>query len=111
MIPVSKISVFGSSWSNFGGWRWIGSRRTSAGISPASSTGSPSTFMIRPRAASPTGTEMAEPVSMASMPRWIPSVEDIETARTWPRPMCCWTSAVTSRSSPDSDVAFTRTAL
>ena len=39
------------------------------------------------------GTEMGPPVSSAGMPRTRPSVELIATARTWLRPMCCWTSA------------------
>jgi hypothetical protein len=35
LMPVSKISVFGSSCVNFGARRWIGQRSTSAAMSPA----------------------------------------------------------------------------
>ena len=43
--------------------------RASAGIGPASSTGSPMTFMMRPRVPSPTGTAIGAPVSVTPCPR------------------------------------------
>ena len=42
---------------------------------PASSTGSPMTFMMRPSVSSPTGTEIGSPVSVTSWPRTRPSVD------------------------------------
>ena len=71
----------------------MGQRSDAAGMSPRSSTGSPSTFRMRPRAAAPTGTVMKLPVSTISMPRTTPSVGSMDTARTWLRPMCCCTSS------------------
>ena len=44
-------------------------------IGPASSTGSPMTFMMRPSVSSPTGTEIGGPVSVTSWPRTRPSVD------------------------------------
>ena len=41
-------------------------------IGPASSTGSPMTFMMRPSVPSPTGTEIGAPVSVTSCPRTRP---------------------------------------
>ncbi len=66
---------------------------------------------MRPRAASPTGTEIAAPVSVTGMPRSTPSVDDIATARTWLRPMCCCTSTVTLSGSPSADVPLSVRAL
>jgi hypothetical protein len=66
---------------------------------------------MRPSDASPTGTEIGAPVSSTAMPRVTPSVEDIETARTCPRPMCCCTSATSSISWPASLVVSSRSAL
>ena len=65
-------------------------------IGPASSTGSPMTFMMRPSVPSPTGTEMALPVSFTCWPRTRPSVASIATVRTVDSPRCCATSS-TSR--------------
>ena len=44
-------------------------------IGPASSTASPTTFMMRPKVSSPTGTAIGSPVSTTSWPRTRPSVE------------------------------------
>ena len=66
---------------------------------------------MRPSAGVPTGMVIAPPVSTTSMPRWTPSVELMETARTWERPMCCCTSATRSISRPDSDWAVSLSAL
>ena len=57
------------------------------------SMGWPSRLNTRPRHSSPTGTEIGAPVSVASVPRCRPSVEDIATQRTTLSPMCCATSA------------------
>ena len=54
------------------------------------------TFITRPRVPSPTGIVIGPPVSMAFMPRTMPSVGSIETVRTRPSPRCCCTSAITS---------------
>ena len=60
---------------------WIGAV-VEVATGPRSSTGSPSTLKMRPRVASPTGTEIGAPVSVAAMPRTRPSVLLIATART-----------------------------
>src|ERR1700704_5036739 len=60
---------------------------------PASSTGSPTTLMMRPSVSSPTGTEMGSPVSVTSWPRTSPSVVSIEMVRTVDSPRCCATSS------------------
>src|SRR5882672_8822372 len=57
------------------------------------STGSPSTFSTRPSVSGPTGTEIGPPVSITSMPRVMPSVGFIATARTRFSPRCCSPSA------------------
>src|SRR5262245_163321 len=65
-------------------------------IGPASSTGSPITFMMRPSVSSPTGTAMAAPVSVTSWPRTRPSVESMATVRTVFSPKC-WATSSTRR--------------
>src|SRR5262245_33321871 len=65
-------------------------------IGPASSTGSPITFMMRPSVSSPTGTAMAAPVSVTSWPRTNPSVESMATVRTVFSPKC-WATSSTKR--------------
>src|SRR4051794_1978706 len=61
----------------------------------------PSALKTWPLVASPTGTEIGEPVSVTDVPRTRPSVGCIETARTMLSPMCCSTSSVSvSVSSP-----------
>ena len=53
-MPVSKISVSGSRFSNSGASRWIGYQ--SSGVTSApSSTVSPSTLKMRPSVDGPTG--------------------------------------------------------
>jgi hypothetical protein len=96
LIPVSSTSAFASRSTKWGAGRWIGQRSVSAGMTPDSSTGSPSTLRMRPSAGAPTGTVMGEPRSSTSMPRTTPSVDSMATARTWWRPMCCCTSSVMS---------------
>ena len=62
-------------------------------IGPASSTGSPMTFMMRPSVSSPTGTVIGLPVSTTSWPRTRPSVESMAMVRTVFSPRCCATSS------------------
>ena len=56
--------------------------------------------MTRPSVAVPTGIEIGAPVSMACMPRCMPSVGFIATVRTRFSPRCCSTSQMTSIASP-----------
>ena len=62
-------------------------------MGPASSTGSPMTFMMRPSVPSPTGTVIGAPVSFTFWPRTRPSVTSIATVRTVDSPRCCATSS------------------
>ena len=48
--------------------------------------------MMRPRVASPTGTEIGAPVLPTSMPRFRPSATPIAMVRTMPSPSCPCTS-------------------
>src|SRR6266581_1514834 len=84
-------------WAGAG--RWMG-WRFSAFTGPSSSTGSPITLSTRPRVAGPTGTMMGPPVSVAFIPRTMPSVGSMETQRARFSPMCCSTSAITSMAMP-----------
>ena len=68
-------------------------------IGPASSTGSPMTFMMRPSVSSPTGTVIGAPVSVTSWPRTRPSVESMAMVRTVFSPRC-WATSSTSRLPP-----------
>ena len=63
---------------------------------PASSTGSPMTFMMRPSVSGPTGTEIGPPVSVTSWPRTSPSVPSIAMVRTVFSPRC-WATSRTRR--------------
>ena len=64
---------------------------------------------MRPSVSRPTGTVIGSPVSMASMPRTMPSVGFMATQRTRFSPRCCATSTTTSigtpRGSPGSRIA------
>src|ERR1700726_588590 len=62
-------------------------------IGPASSTGSPITFMMRPSVPTPTGTMIGTPVSLTSWPRTRPSAVSIAMVRTVDSPRCCATSS------------------
>ena len=101
LIPVSNISTSVDWSSYFGGSRWIG-QRSFALTGPSPSTGSPTTFKIRPSVSSPTGIVIVPPVSTAFMPRTMPSVGFIEMQRTRFSPRCCATSAITSIGMPVS---------
>ena len=81
MIPVSNISMLVDCDSKLGASRWIG-QWSAASMGPSWSTGLPTTFMTRPRVASPTGTVIGRPRSSARMPRTIPSVGSMATHRT-----------------------------
>ena len=111
LIPVSNISTVVDCSSYAGGSRWIGQRSLESTL-PRPSTGSPMTFRMRPRVSLPTGTEIGPPMSVAFMPRTMPSVGFIETHRTTLSPSCCATSAMTSMGPPLSlPSSSTRTAL
>ena len=90
-MPVSNISVVGVRFSTVGASRWIGQRSPSSIGSPWSIT-SPSRLKMRPSVTLPTGTVIGPPVSSTSVPREMPSVLSIATARTRSSPRCCWTS-------------------
>jgi hypothetical protein len=81
LIPVSNISSLTDCSSKLGALRWMGMRLVCA-TGPMSSTGSPMTFSTRPSVPMPTGTEMGPPVSVAFMPRTMPSVGNMLTQRT-----------------------------
>ena len=65
-------------------------------IGPASSIGSPITFMMRPSVPGPTGTRIGAPVSITSWPRTRPSVVSMAMVRTVFSPRC-WATSSTSR--------------
>src|SRR3569623_788896 len=74
-------------------------RRPSDWIGPASSIGSPITFMMRPSVPAPTGTAIGWPVSVTSWPRTRPSVTSIAIVRTVDSPRC-WATSSTRRMLP-----------
>ena len=74
-------------------------RRALVLIGPASSIGSPITFIMRPSVSTPTGTVIELSVSRTAWPRTKPSVESIAMVRTVFSPKCCATSN-TKRFSP-----------
>ena len=61
-------------------------------IGPRSSTGTPTTFMMRPSTSRPTGTWIGLPVFSTGMPRTRPSVVSMAMVRTLCSPRCCATS-------------------
>jgi hypothetical protein len=63
---------------------------------PRSSMGLPSTSMMRPSVALPTGTVMGLPVLLTMTPRFRPSDEPSAMVRTTPSPSCCCTSRVSA---------------
>src|SRR6185312_740183 len=79
-------------WSmNSGAGLWIGERSLVL-TGPRSSTGSPTTLMMRPKVSGPTGTAIGSPVSTTSAPRTRPSVVSMAIVRTVFSPRCCATS-------------------
>ena len=110
LMPVSNISTL-TLWSvNFGAERWIGERWVAL-TGPASSTGSPTTFMIRPSTSTPTGIEIGAPVFLTDWPRIRPSVESIATQRTMCSPRCWATSTVRLSSRLSIDGLVTSSAV
>src|SRR5436305_1387510 len=69
LMPVSNISVRGSSSSSGGAGRWIGQRSVISILSSSVSSGMPRVFQTWPSVASPTGTLIDAPVSRTSVPR------------------------------------------
>ena len=94
LMPVSRISVLGSSWSNGGGSRWMDQRSVTFSSAVGTSSVSPSTLNTWPLVTSPTGTEIGPPVSVTAAPRTRPSVGCMEIVRTMSSPRCCSTSRV-----------------
>ena len=105
MIPVSNISSELLCSSRVGAERWMGWRFCTFAKGPRSSTGSPMTLRTRPRVGRPTGTVMGAPVSVAFIPRTMPSVGSMATQRTRFSPRCCSTSTMTSMATPPSPPA------
>src|SRR6185437_4655387 len=95
LIPVTRISA-SVDCSIYSGAGWWIARLPSDLIGPASSTGSPITFMMRPSVPSPTGTSIGSPVSVTSWPRTRPSVASIAMVRTVDSPRC-WATSSTRR--------------
>src|SRR6516162_2871751 len=94
LIPVTRISA-SVDWSmNSGAGLWIGDRRLVC-TGPRSSTGSPTTWRMRPRVSGPTGIVIGPPVSATRVPRTSPSVLSIATVRTVFSPSC-WATSRTS---------------
>ena len=90
-MPVTRISAAVDCSTNSGAAWWM-ARRALASMGPASSTGSPITFMMRPSVSMPTGTVIGAPVSETAWPRTRPSVESMAMVRTVFSPRCCATS-------------------
>ena len=109
LMPVSRISVLPSSWSNAGGSRWMPHCSPSR-PRPGSSKQSPNALKTWPLTTSPTGTEIGALVSVTAAPRTRPSVGAIETVRTRLSPRCCATSRVMVRAT-DSRLISTVSAL
>ena len=110
LMPVSRISVRGSSWSKGGGSRWIDQRSLISREAAGTSSGTPSTLNTCPLVTSPTGTVIGPPVLTTVAPRVRPSVGAMEMVRTVLSPRCCSTSSVRVRVSP-SRVRSTCSAL
>src|SRR5271168_2810709 len=95
LMPVTRISADVVWSAKAGASRWMLARRL-WGIGPASSTGSPMTFMMRPRQPGPTGTVIGPPVSTTGWPRVRPSVVSMAMVRTVFSPRC-WATSRTRR--------------
>ena len=81
---------------DIGGRRLMDRAALGRGTAPASSTGSPTTFMMRPSVPSPTGTAIGLPVSITSWPRTRPSLVSMAMVRTVDSPRC-WATSSTRR--------------
>src|SRR5579859_4000814 len=94
-MPVTSTSAEVDCSAKDGASRWIEEVKVVA-IGPASSIGSPMTFMMRPSVAGPTGTVIGRPVSNTGWPRVRPSVVSMAMARTVFSPRC-WATSNTRR--------------
>ena len=113
LMPVSRISVLGSSGlvERRRGRGGSGHRSATCSDAVGTSSVSPSTLNTCPLVTSPTRrTEMASPVSVTVTPRTMPSVCCMEIARTTLSPMCWATSRVSVLVTP-SRVTSTCSAL
>ncbi len=99
LMPVTRTSV-DEDWSAKEGASWWIPRVWGVSIGPASSIGSPMTFMIRPSVAGPTGTVIGPPVSATSWPRTRPSVVSMAMVRTVFSPRCWATSSTRRKGAP-----------
>ena len=99
LMPVTSTSAEVDCSEKLGASRWM-TLVVSAAIGPASSIGSPMTFMMRPSVAGPTGTVMPAPVSTTSWPRVRPSVVSMAMARTVFSPRCWATSSTRRKGAP-----------
>ena len=87
LSPVSNWLMVVDCATKLGGALWIGaSWGDSRG--PISSIGCPTTFMIRPSVAGPTGTRMGLPVLLTGIARTSPSELSIAIHRTVCSPRC-----------------------
>src|SRR6201987_2000114 len=98
LMPVTRISA-SVDCSVYSGAGWWMPRSSVDLIGPASSTGSPMTFMMRPSVPSPTGTAIGRPVSVTSWPRARPSGTSLAIVRTVDSPRC-WATSSTRRLPP-----------
>ena len=94
-MPVARMLDSVDCSVKGGAEAWIG-REPFAPMGPASSTGSPMTFMMRPSVSSPTGMRIGLPVSVTDWPRTRPSVASMAMVRTVFSPRC-WATSRTSR--------------
>ena len=104
-MPVSSGSIGGGLVDEARGPGGGSGSVFSAPIGPRSSTGSPITFMMRPRVFGPTGTRIPSPVFTTVAPRMRPSVVSIAIVRTVFSPRCCATSS-TRLFAPSSIAGF-----
>ena len=98
-IPVSNTDTSVAWSSKLGGFLCIGHLSSGASTSPNPSIGSPRVLNNLPKVASPTGTDIAFPVSITSFPLLKPSVGPNAIHLTQLFPICCSTSK-TNFSSP-----------
>ena len=91
LMPVSRISFESARSTYSGGFLCIGIL-SFVFTSPFISIGSPNTFIILPRVASPTGTLIGALVFSTSSPLFNPSVVPMATVLTTPSPNCCCVS-------------------
>ena len=95
LMPVSRISVRGSSWSKAAASRWIAQRSVIFSDAVGTSSDSPRTLNTWPLVTSPTGTEIGPP-GVGHGRRRAPGRRSgcMEIARTMLSPRCWATSRV-----------------